>query len=200
MRNVSWGRNIWRLVYRILAASSSRRFLIWTRTTCAIVLAIREDLEPEGPKASDLPVTQTKDTPGTLETVTADPPDSIPACSSEDTNPSTLPSHDSDQPPVQKSISSLATPIERHGRAVESSNVRRRNPRRLLTGIQVADCANATEQEAVVILRRSSLTAEGLASRGDGNDLLRVRSLTRTQPRGKPRPWPRDAFGSVLPQ
>ena len=29
----------------------------------AIVLAIREDLEPEGPKARDLPVTQTKDTP-----------------------------------------------------------------------------------------------------------------------------------------
>src|SRR5208337_4337882 len=99
-----------------------------------------------------------------------------------------------------ESISSLATPIERHGRATESSSARRRNPRWALTGVQVADCANATEQEAVAILRRSSLIAEGLASRGDGNDLLRVRSLTRTQPRGKPRPWPRDAFGSVLPQ
>src|SRR5271157_855936 len=97
-----------------------------------------------------------------------------------------------------ESISSLTTPTERHGRATESSSARRRNPRWPLTSIQIADCASTTEQEAVVILRSGFLTPQRLASRGDGNDLLRVPSLTRTQPRGKPRPWPRDAFGSVL--
>src|SRR5208337_2490202 len=75
-----------------------------------------------------------------------------------------------------ESISSLTTPTERHGRATESSSARRRNPRWPLTSIQIADCASTTEQEAVVILRSGSLTPQRLASRGDGNDLLRVPS------------------------
>src|SRR5262249_30888784 len=66
-----------------------------------IVLAIREDFESQAPRASDLPVTQTKDTPSISETAIADASDDIATCSIEDNEPSTLRRPDIDQHPVQ---------------------------------------------------------------------------------------------------